>query len=248
MAECPPPELMGEHMPTAFRRTLATGFTAACLTFSIAAPNAMAQQAKPDYPKITIPNPSPNIPDQYGPTGAEAYRILLPYLPQLQNWYGLSAKQLSDGFGLPRDRSIDQGEWRLANDGRIVVKEKIVPYRFSKEQDYWIWDYWNAFRLQSNPRAKIKIWINYASFDPTISNSEQEPNYTEQEKRNLTYIWQRVAEDFAPFDVNVATWRAWYNDEMVRSSPTDDSYGFAVVIDADPSNSPFIEGMAYLNS
>ncbi len=42
-------------------------------------------------------------------------------------------------------------------------------------------------------------------------------------------IWQRVAEDFAPFDVNVTTEDVG-EDAIVRSGPGDDEYGIRVVI------------------
>ncbi len=231
------------------RLLIGAALLAGCAALPLAPASAVAQQAKPEYPKFSIPNPSPNIPDQSGPTGAVAWNILQPYLPQIQAWYGLTAKQLSDGFNQPRDRSIDQGEWRLANDGRIVIKEKIVPYRFANTPSYHIGedlDY-NVFRKQSNPSAPIKIWLTYKSFDVPSSDPIPTDAFSVEEKSRLFFIWQRVAEDFAPFHVNVTTARPSLS-ELQRSSPSDAIYGVVVAIDRDSSSTAFAEGQVYLNS
>jgi PKD repeat protein len=230
------------------RLLIGAALLAGCAALPLAPASAVAQQAKPEYPKFSIPNPSPNIPDQSGPSGSAAWGILQPYLPQIQAWYGLTAKQLSDGFNQPRDRSIDQGEWRLANDGRIVIKEKIVPYRFSTDQRYSVWQPGLAFNLQSNPNAKIKIWLAYKTYDSASPGVIPTNEFSDDDKRRLTLIWQRVAEDFAPFDVNVTTYKSPFLNELERSSPTDNEYGVVVSIDNDPSNPPFAEGSVYLNS
>jgi hypothetical protein len=53
--------------------------------------------------------------------------------------------------------------------------------------------------------------------------------FSTAELQRIQAIWQRVAEDFAPFDVNVTT-EAPAPDKLTRSSSTDQVFGTTVLI------------------
>jgi hypothetical protein len=52
------------------------------------------------------------------------------------------------------------------------------------------------------------------------------------ERYYIYSTWQGVAEDFAPFDVNVTT-REPSSDALLKSSPSDPTYGLTAVITPD---------------
>ena len=57
--------------------------------------------------------------------------------------------------------------------------------------------------------------------------------FSNTELTAIQYIWMRVAEDFAPFDVNVTTQEPPDDLVLARTATTDDVYGFRAVITRD---------------
>lgn len=231
---------------------------AALAAGSLGAAGAMAQQVRPEYPKFSIPNPSPAIPGNYGPKGAEALNILKPYMPSVAAWYGLSEEDITASFLRKRDGVADRGEWRLDNDGRIVISERFLPVSIPGSFDDSapplnpLYRLETTFRLHSNDTAKIRIWVSLKGRQTYLSpNSPPELIATPDEMTALQHIWQRLAEDFAPFEVDVTTEKPTDAD-LIRSGPNDDRYGYQVIIDrsAPPgvSDPAYLEGLVYLNS
>lgn len=237
------------------RLLIGAALIAGSAALSLAPASAVAQQAKPEYPKISIPNPSPAIPGSYGPNGAEALNILKPYMPSVAAWYGLSEADISYSFLRRRDGRTDLGEWRLDNEGRIVISEKFLPYSFPQLSDRPVpplarlYPHESTFKLHSNNAAKVRIWISLRS-----QETDWFPNLDVMSADNiigLQHIWQALAEDFAPFDVDVTTEKP-SDDDLLRSGPNDDRYGYQVIIDRTPSpggsDPAYLEGLVYLNS
>lgn len=101
-----------------------------------------------------------------------------------------------------------------------------------------------TFLLHSRPGARRTIYLNFrgATLTGTAWNSSAATinappfdidglpySFNDTELQRIQAIWQRVAEDFAPFDVNVTT-EAPPADRLTRSSSTDDVYGTTVLI------------------
>lgn len=103
-----------------------------------------------------------------------------------------------------------------------------------------------TFTLESLPGSKHTIYLNFrgGSLRDTVWNTADTPvvdvppfsldgpsdtNFSEAELAEMQRIWIAVAEDFAPFDVNV-TLRDPGQDALARSSNSDDTYGMAVAI------------------
>jgi PKD repeat protein len=101
-----------------------------------------------------------------------------------------------------------------------------------------------TFLLHSRPGAQRTVYLNFkgATLTGTAWNSAgttitAQPfdldgvpgTFSTAELERIQYIWQRVAEDFAPFDVNVTT-EAVAPDLLTRASSTDAVYGTTVLI------------------
>lgn len=111
----------------------------------------------------------------------------------------------------------------------------------------------DTFRLHSNPSATRKIYLNFEgsslqgtvyndffvqqsinipafNFEtPSTSNPAVLPGLTNAEVERIQRIFQRVAEDFAPFDVDVTTENPGAAG-LDQESAGDTSYGFQVLI------------------
>lgn len=124
-----------------------------------------------------------------------------------------------------------------------------------------------TFFLSSNLNASKIIYLDFTGH--TTSGTAWNTNFTggasivtpaydtdgnpaafsDAELANIQQIWKRVAEDYAPFNVNVTTREPDTLDELRKSSSTDIFYGIRVVIGGS-STSWFgsAGGVAYLTS
>jgi hypothetical protein len=94
-----------------------------------------------------------------------------------------------------------------------------------------------AFRLHSNPGANHTIYLDFDGFTTDFSlwengNSLKLQSYysnpnNDTSRAEIIKIWQRVAEDFAPFGVNVTT-QAPDVEDLKKSSAEDQRWGIRV--------------------
>ena len=98
----------------------------------------------------------------------------------------------------------------------------------------------DPFKLHSKPGSKKTIYLDFDGHtltgtywndnhpDPFLLRA---PSWSSDSARSadMTSVWRRVAEDFAPFDVDVTTEDPGY-DAINRSSSADDTYGTRLVI------------------
>ncbi len=123
-----------------------------------------------------------------------------------------------------------------------------------------------TFLLQSKPDASLTIYLDFNGH--TTSNTQwnaeftgglpvktpaysldANPAFNNQELTNIQYIWQRVSEDFLPFDVNVTT-KEPTQDRLIKIGAGDKFFGIHVVIGGssfDWFGQP-AGGVAYLDS
>lgn len=100
----------------------------------------------------------------------------------------------------------------------------------------------NAFKLHSKPKASKTLYLDFnghtatnsfwsssALVAPAFDLDGNPNNFNTNELSNIISIWNRVAEDFIPFDVDVTT-EAPPADALLRSSQADATYGVRVVI------------------
>ena len=101
----------------------------------------------------------------------------------------------------------------------------------------------DVFKLHSRPGAKKIIYLDFDGHDltgtawspsaylyaPACDWDGNPSSFSETEKGYIELIWSRVAEDYAPFDVDVTT-ELLSPDLITRSGSTDTIYGTRVVI------------------
>ncbi|MCA9264649.1 MAG: hypothetical protein KDA60_12400, partial [Planctomycetales bacterium] len=125
----------------------------------------------------------------------------------------------------------------------------------------------DTFLLHSNPGAAHTIYLDFnghvtsgtswnGSFnggaDITTAAYDFDGNtasFSDAELERIQYIWQRVSEDFSPFDVNVTT-EAPTLDALIKSGSGDTDWGVRVVIGGSSSDwyGASAGGVAYYNS
>lgn len=127
----------------------------------------------------------------------------------------------------------------------------------------------DTFALHSNPGANLTILLDFdgATVSGTAWNSQSGvasgahpawdpasdgPSFSSSERQQVQQVWAMVAEDYAPFDVDVTTQDSGA-DRIIRSSSADNTYGTRVLIS--PSDDPFAKicarncgGVAYLDA
>jgi hypothetical protein len=103
-----------------------------------------------------------------------------------------------------------------------------------------IGDSFDVFNYSSRPGAKKIIFLDFDG--ATVSNTDWNTSLWGGEPRTvgrvypagglIKAVWSSVAEDFAPFDVNVTT-RQPTDDALNRSTPQDDTFGITVIFTSD---------------
>lgn len=118
----------------------------------------------------------------------------------------------------------------------------------------------DTFLLETNPGASKTIYLDYDghhSFDSvwghdivfdSFDRNGNVNSFSNSELREIQRQFQNIAEDFAPFDVNVTTRDPGY-DALVRSNGGDTTYGIRVLnTQNEPGSGAGGGGTAYINS
>lgn len=220
-------------------RLLAVPFALATL---LAAP-ASAQNAprilerlRPAFPQITLP--------VLEAAGQDAVNRLGARLSTVADWYGKSPAEF-------RQMLLADRRMRIDRRGRLFVVDEIdtpVPATLSGVQetviDGQLAPLEQTFLLNSKPGANLTIYLDFdgATITGTAWNSGgntltavpydidgNRASFSNTELQRIQYIWQRVAEDYAPFDVNVTT-EPPAPDRLNRASTADPIFGTTVLI------------------
>ncbi|NEO72754.1 zinc-dependent metalloprotease family protein [Moorena sp. SIO3H5] len=121
-----------------------------------------------------------------------------------------------------------------------------------------------VFSLNSNPDADHIIYLDFdgdtttntlwnqnfgsSIVTPAYDTDGNTSNFSTAETETIWRIWQRVAEDFSPFDVNVTTAQP-SDHQLKKTSDSDSQWGIRVVIGGDGSwYQQGIGGLAYMDS
>lgn len=196
--------------------------------------------------------------------GQEAIDRLGLHLPDVAAWYGKTADQL-------RKELLNDHRMRVDKSGRVLFVEELeapIPTEQIDSaaaqdgiQQGALVSPDQTFYLHSHPGATRTIYLDFngASITGTAWNSNgntlnaapfdidgNPASFSTTELQRIQYIWQRVAEDYAPFDVDVTTEQPT-QDVLTRSSVNDQVYGTTVVITkTDGVYSCNCGGIAYL--
>jgi len=109
----------------------------------------------------------------------------------------------------------------------------------------------DTFRLHSNPTATKTIYLDFdghtttgsawntktrpAITTPAFNTDKDSSKFSDAELERIQFIWQRVAEDFAPFGINVTT-QDLGADALTNSGRADTAWGVRVVIGGSSSD------------
>ena len=224
-------------------KTLLTGLTVAGAVAGVQAAGApkpvVAHVQKGSFPVMTLTD------RQSG--GQRAVDLLGTRLPTVAAWYRKSPDEFK--ALLLNDRRL-----RLDQRGRLfAVDELQQPLAATTATaaspgllDGTLAPLDQTFLLHSRPGAKRTIYLNFKGATLTgtgwnastgVTTITAQPfdldgipgSFTTTELQRIQYIWQRVAEDYAPFDVDVTT-EAPPADALTRADSTDTIFGTTVLI------------------
>jgi len=221
---------------------------AAALTLSIALPAPAS---------VALAAPSP---DRLSVRGGEAAILTLGSdLPSVAKAYGRSAAELTKQLRVEKHLRVD-GNGKLLYVDAIPALPATTPTGTSTEPA--IAAAGATFALHSRPGSKRVLYLDFDGhlLTGTAWNAAYHPTdlvcppwdidgnpaaFGAEESTRIQQAWARVAEDYAPFDVDVTT---EYPGEaaMTRSSSTDDTYGMRVLISPISSSIGPWGGVAYV--
>jgi len=232
----------------------------AALGIALSAPSALAQPAA-GPPQLRALFPAITLPDRA--RGEQALSRLGNRLPDVAAWYGMSAPQFT------RMMRFDRTAW-LDRRGRVFFEEEVqLPPQAPTapldtdplSPDLEPLD--QTFKLHSRPGATRTIYLNFvgATLTGTAWNTTAQPTITAlpfdldgvpysfgtAELQRIQYIWKRVAEDYAAFDVNVTT-EPPPADRITRSGSSDATFGTTVLITKRTFYNCSCGGVAYLRA
>jgi len=195
--------------------------------------------------------------------GQKAIDMLGARLPAVAAWYGKSPQEFRDLLLRDKTQRIDR-KGRLFFVDEMTVPLGVAPAPTAPQGvlDGKLQPLDQTFLLHSKPGANKTIVLNFkgAAVTGTVWNSTSSiinapafdidgnaAAFSTTELERIQYIWQRVAEDYAPFDVDVTT-ELVAQDKITRSSSSDAVYGTVALITAKSSGiySCSCGGVAYV--
>ena len=195
--------------------------------------------------------------------GQAAIQGLGDKLPEVAAWYGQTPGKFSETLRADNTMWLDKSGRVFFIDRRPNSHEHAHSESSEPETSNAPYPYDQTFLLHSKPDSTKVIYLDFTGYfvsGRAWNQSYGEPinsepfntdgttaSFTNYEQDQIQAIWQQVAEDFAPFDVDVTTEDSG-QDAITRSSFSDDNYGTRVVITADFTSPPCnCGGFAYLS-
>jgi len=222
------------------------------LLSSIFIGNVFAQKDKESFEKLA--------------RGQEAINKLSERLPAIASKHGKSANELRQLLLEDTTLRVDDSD-RLVYVDEIVgdIKEKTETLNLNAPETAQAapFPYAQTFTLHSRPGSNRVIYLdfdghvttgtgwntNYTSGQPITSapfDTDGNPSsFSQIEQDMIQNVWQRVAEDYAPFDVDVTTQDPG-DDAINRVNSADLVYGTRAVISPTNFTGNSIGGIAYV--
>ena len=223
---------------------VALGLVVVLCMWSLSGTPAMSAASVKVFPTITVATP--------GVSGVSAIAALGSNLPAVADYYGMTADQL-------RQELLRNNGLRLSSSGHLIqlsagarskgtARSAAVGLAVSPSSAAAV-PLGQTFQLHSKPDALKTVYLNFqgasldandhllvslldltaATIDVPPFSIDNDPAFSDAERQLVQEIWQRVAEDFAPFDVDVTTEKP-AQDRISRSGPADQTYGMDVLL------------------
>jgi hypothetical protein len=224
------------------RATLCVALLAACQGQSAAGRGSLRGRGAASG---AAPFPAGIALSEHGARGQRAVDLLGARLLDVAIWYGKTPTQF-------RDLLRKDGTLRLDSQGRMFVEEDNLPrphpnatgapHRELDVVDGLLVPDAQTFTLHSRPGSQRTIYLDFdgatltntawnTAASPTITagefNLDGTTGFSSAELQTMQKIWQRVAEDFAPLEVDVTT-EAPPQESLTRASLSDMVYGMTV--------------------
>ncbi|WP_461784248.1 PKD domain-containing protein [Prosthecobacter sp.] len=245
-----------------FHATLSTGVLLLTSLLGSTSLQAQTNRRGENFPQQSFNRQSRNF---------EIPALLGSRLNQLAAWYDRTEVELRDLCVKEKSLHMDrQGHLHFVCEGLMPLQNAVVRAQtttagttipagpFPADQ---------TFLLHSKPGASKVIYLdfdghttsgtiwntNFASganiVTPAYSNDSTTTSFTVTELNNIQAIWQRIAEDFAPFDVNVTTQDPGL-EALRKTTTADTQFGVRVCIGGSSYDwyGAGAGGVAYLNS
>lgn len=188
-----------------------------------------------DFPAFKFDGPSQR---------EEALSRLADRLPEVAAWYGKSPDELKGLFA--RDKSLWMDESARLFYQDAAPEPGTTPSGAADVALGTLYPLEDTFKLHSRPGAKKIIYIDFdgmvltntawnawkgiATIDAPAWDIDGNPaSFGNTERERIQYIWQRVSEDYAPFDIDVTT-EAPPPDRLAKSTSGDEYYGTVVLV------------------
>jgi PKD repeat protein len=213
------------------------------------APGAAVAAARQTFPQVSLPART---------YGEEAIAVLADKLPAVAAWYGMTTAEFA------RMLREDPTAW-IDKQGRLLFVDQFPEPAESEQTDPLQeapFPLSETFTLNSRPGSKRVIYLDFdghetsgtawnnGTVDPIISPAytrDSDPAFSDLELDYIQKMWRQVAEDFAPFDVNITTQDPG-QAAISRSDSSDEHYGTRVVITEDNFDNCGCGGFAYLRA
>ncbi|MCO8129303.1 zinc-dependent metalloprotease [Acidimicrobiia bacterium EGI L10123] len=190
--------------------------------------------------------------------GEAAIRALGERLPDVARANGISPDELRRHLRADDELWLDETGALLFIDQGIA--DHAEPATSAVTDPAWL-DHptSEALRLHSRPGADRVIHLDFDGHDPATSgwgdktpaqpyDTDQNPStFSEAERQVIIEVWQRVAEDFAPFAIDVTTEDPGI-DAIRRTTSSDQQYGTRVVVTPTATNCNGCGGVAYVGT
>ena len=211
------------------------------------------------HPSITLPAPA---------KGSAALNALGAHLPDVAKAYGWTAAKLTDRFKNDSDLNVDKNGYLLYTDaaptaGELAAAQAAAQAAAPGAAPQALAPLADTFKLHSLPGAAHIIYLDFDGYTlhadawtaaynggndivaPPFDTDGNPGSFSNAELTTIQQVWQRTAEDYAPFNVDVTT-EYLGEDRITRSDDLDNLYGMRVLISPLSSYVGNYGGMAYV--
>ncbi|TDH26474.1 hypothetical protein EXU57_10295 [Segetibacter sp. 3557_3] len=194
--------------------------------------------------------------------GTDAIAYLGTRLPEVANRHRIDASKLKTMFSHDQDLWVGHDDHLryVCGFGGAGHLNKQQSVRSATGVTKTVEPLAKTFALHSRPGSTKKLYLDFDGHTAVQYRWPQEANnsdafdfdgdsstFSPAELERIQHVWQRVAEDFIGFDVDVTTEDPGA-DGLIRSNGSDQTFGQRVIFTSTPSWYPGASGIAMFNT